>query len=84
MPTYTFRNTETLEEWTDMMSNSAREELLQNSPHIIQLITSPPTLGDPYNLGRIKPSSKMQEVFKMMHKGAGKGSQINTGNITEV
>ena len=84
MPSYTFRNKETLEEWTEIMSISGRSEFLENNPHIIQLITTPPLIADPYNMGLLKPSNQMQEVFKRIHQNSGKGSTIRTGNLTEV
>jgi hypothetical protein len=37
MPTFTFRNTETGEEFEDYLSNSKREELLEKNPHIKQM-----------------------------------------------
>lgn len=40
MPTYTFKNEKTGEEWEAMMSIAERTNLLENSPHIRQL---PPT-----------------------------------------
>ncbi len=37
MPTYTFYDEKTGEEWDDMMSNSEREEYLKDNPHISQI-----------------------------------------------
>ena len=37
MPTFTFRNTETGEEFDDYLSNAKREELLEKNPHIKQM-----------------------------------------------
>ena len=34
MPTYTFYDEKTGEEWDDMMSNPEREEYLNNNPHV--------------------------------------------------
>ena len=40
MPVYTFQNKETEEEWTDIMSISAKEQYLIENPTIQQLLTS--------------------------------------------
>lgn len=37
MPTFNFRNTETGEEFEDMITNARREELLEKNPHIKQM-----------------------------------------------
>lgn len=37
MPTFTFRNTDTGEEFDDFLSNDRREELLEKNPHIKQM-----------------------------------------------
>ena len=37
MPTFTFRNTKTGEEFDDFLTNSKREELLKKNPHIKQM-----------------------------------------------
>jgi len=37
MPIYTFYNSETEEEWDDMMPNDEREEYLKDNPHISQI-----------------------------------------------
>lgn len=43
MPTYTFKNLETGEEWTEFMSISARDKLLEDT-NITQLIVSAPAI----------------------------------------
>lgn len=37
MPSYSFKNTETGEEWEDIISISEREKFLEQNPHIQQL-----------------------------------------------
>ena len=37
MPSYSFRNTETGEEWEELLSISEREKFLEQNPHIQQL-----------------------------------------------
>ena len=39
MPTYSFVNTKTNEEWDDMMSMSEKETYLKDNPHIKSIIT---------------------------------------------
>ena len=57
MPTYTFRNRETGEEWTDMMSIADREKFLEDNPHIEQKIVAV-TIADPWSsMGAAKPPS---------------------------
>lgn len=83
MPTYTFRNKNTNEEWTTIMSLSEREQFLKENPHVEQLITQAPGLIDVWHTGRIKPTSATNEVLKRIKKN-NYGSKINTGNLTEV
>lgn len=45
MPTYTFKNTETQEEFEDFMSISAKEEYLKLNPHIVQTINYAPSVS---------------------------------------
>ena len=37
MPSYSFKNNETGEEWEEFFSISGREEFLEQNPHITQL-----------------------------------------------
>lgn len=41
MPTYTFLNTLTNEEWTEIMSIAERDQLLLEKPHIEQALSAP-------------------------------------------
>lgn len=60
MPIYTFRNTETNEEFTDMMSMSAKEKYLTENKHIEQVITVP-NFVDPVTVGAKKPPVDFQK-----------------------
>lgn len=84
MPTYSFQNNETQEEWTEVMSIAERDSYLKNNPNITQIITNAPALGDPVRLGLVKPSNDMREQLKRIHKASDKSSQIDTGNLIEV
>jgi hypothetical protein len=76
MPTYTFLNKETNEEFTDMMSISAMEEFLKNNSHITQVIGAP-AIADPTRLGMRKPDSGFRDLLKKV-KSAHRGSTVNT------
>lgn len=54
MPIYTFRNKNTSEEYTDMMSISSKEKYLAENPHIEQVITVP-NFADPVSIGVTQP-----------------------------
>ena len=46
MPTYTFYNTETDEQFDDFMSWSQRETYLEENPHIEPILTTAALVGD--------------------------------------
>ena len=46
MPTYTFYNTETDEQFNDFMSWSQRETYLEENPHIEPMLTTAALVGD--------------------------------------
>ena len=46
MPTYTFYNTETDEQFDDVMSWSQRENYLKDNPHIDPMLTTAALVGD--------------------------------------
>ena len=46
MPTYTFYNTETDEQFDDFMSWSQRETYLEKNPHIEPMLTTAALVGD--------------------------------------
>lgn len=79
MPTYTFINNNTGEQWTEILSLSQREEFLKNNPHIEQTICAP-SIGDPIHLsvkGRGKPDIGFREVLSRIKKG-NPNSTVNT------
>lgn len=43
MPTYSFRNKDTGEEWDDMMSIKTAEEFLEDNPHIERFLSGAPS-----------------------------------------
>ena len=46
MPTYTFYNTKTDEQFNDFMSWSERENYLKDNPHIEPMLTTAALVGD--------------------------------------
>ena len=66
MPTYTFRNTETLEEFDKMLSMSDREPYLKENPHIQQIHRKSPVTIDSRNttMGNNKPDAGFRDVLK--------------------
>ncbi len=60
MPTYTFKNKDTGEEFTDFMSIAALDQYLADNPHIEQMIVSC-NIVDPVNIGVKKPPSDFQK-----------------------
>lgn len=76
MPTYTFRNNETEEEFTTIMSLSEREEFLENNPHIKQCLATP-GFADPVRMGVRKIDRSFNDVLQKA-KSAHKHSTIDT------
>jgi len=75
MPNYTFRNNETDEVFDITMSISERDQYVQNNPHLTQLITGAPSIGDPHRLGLKKPDEGFRDVLrniKSHHPGSRK------------
>jgi hypothetical protein len=64
MPSYTFKNTETNEQFDSVMSIAARTQYLEENPHIIQLIGRAPSIGDSIRLGIRKPDDGFRDVLK--------------------
>ena len=77
MPTYTFRNDETTEEFDILMSMAEREKYVQDNPHLTQIHRKAPALGDPIRLGVRKPDDSFRDVLKNV-KHHHKKDNINT------
>lgn len=78
MPTYTFVNTETGEQFTEIMSMQEREEFLRANPAIQQQIVSAPSLGDPIRLGLRKPDDGFRDRLKEIKRAHSKGITKST------
>lgn len=81
MPSYTFKNVETDEVSTVMMSISEREEFLKTNPHMQQVIHSAPALGDSIRLGVRKPDEAFRDRLREIKKAHSKGFTRSTVNI---
>ena len=64
MPIYSMRNNETLEEFEVTLKYSELEEYLKENPHIQQIFTKFPGMGDPVRLGLRKPDQGFRDVLK--------------------
>ena len=67
MPTYSFRNKETGEEFDEIMSISKLDQYKIDNPHLEQLLGTPP-LGDPVRLGLKKPDDTFRDILKQIKK----------------
>lgn len=76
MPTYTFINKKTNEEFTEIMTIAERDNFLATNPDYEQGVASP-LVGDPIRQGIIKPDKPFRELLTKISKN-NKGSQINT------
>lgn len=78
MPTYSFINTETDEEFTEFMSMSEKENYLKENPHIKQTLLTAPPVCDPTRIGvTSKPDNGFRDVLKKI-KSSHYKSNINT------
>jgi len=77
MPTYSFLNKETDEEFDIILSMSELDQYKSDNPHLEQLIKSAPALADPTRLGLRKPDNGFRDVLKKV-KSNHRGAKINT------
>lgn len=80
MPSYTFKNLNTGEEFTTVMSMSEREEYLKNNPHMQQVIHSAPALGDSIRMGLKKPDDGFRDRLREIKKAHSRGFTKATVN----
>lgn len=80
MPTYDFRNNDTQEEFTKLMSIAAKADYLAANPHISQIITGFLGIGDPVRLGLKKPDSEFRDVLKNIKSNSRSIKNKNTIN----
>jgi hypothetical protein len=81
MPSYTFRDLNTGDEFTTVMSMTEREEYLKANPNIQQQLIAAPALGDSIRMGLRKPDNGFRDRLKEIKKQHSRGltrSTINT------
>lgn len=75
MPTYSFINTETDEQFDEFFTSwKNKDEYLEANPHIKQKVTAP---GITYNDAK-KPDDGFRDILRSIKKGSGMGANINT------
>ena len=88
MPSYSFKNTETGEEWEELLTISEREKFLEQNPHVQQLPSMVSIVGG--HGDRIKNDSGWKENMSRIaeaHPGSplasryGKDTAKNINNI---
>lgn len=80
MPTYSFKNIETGEEFDKFMSMSAREDFLKENPNIQPLIKSSAAVCDSVAIGVTTTDSGFKEVLKNIHNRTA-GSSLDKYNL---
>ena len=87
MPTYTFENTKTGEQFDDMMSISEKEAYLEKNPHIRQLINQINIVSGVAGMGRMKNDQgwkEMQSRIAEAHPASPFAQQHGKKSIKEV
>ena len=67
MPTYSFRNIKTGEEFDEIMSIKNLDQYKLDNPDLEQLLGTPP-IGDPVRLGLKKPDDTFRDILKQIKK----------------
>lgn len=76
MPAYTFRDKETGEESTHVMTYAERCDYLSKNENLEHIIVSAPKLCDPLHVGAIRLDNEFRDVLKGIKKGS-PGSTID-------
>jgi hypothetical protein len=76
MPTYSFKDKETLEEFEKSMTNSDRELFLEENLHIQQIFKVFPGVVDSVRVGVRRPDDNFRDVLKKA-KNAHKYNTVN-------
>lgn len=78
MPTYSFKDTETGEEFDKMLKLAERESFLEDNPNLKQVITGSAPLIDSARLGRAKPDQGFRDLLTSMKQNKSyTGNKIN-------
>lgn len=76
MPTYLFEDTRTGEQIEMFIGISERDKVLEENPHLKQLVNGFPGTVDPTRIGRVKPDNGFKDVLKEIKK-THRGSTVN-------
>jgi hypothetical protein len=78
MPIYSFKDTETGEEFDKMLKLAERESFLEDNPNLKQIITGSAPLIDSARLGRAKPDQGFRDLLTSMKQNKSyTGNKIN-------
>ena len=75
---YSFHDTKTDEIYDMLMKIADRETYLKKNPHIKQIITKAPSIGDPHRMGVVKTPDSFNSLPKHIKKGNSKGITKST------
>ena len=75
---YSFHDTKTDEQYDMLMKIADREAYLKKNPHIKQIITKAPSIGDAHRLGVVKTPDSFNSLLKHIKKGNSKGITKST------
>ena len=78
MPFYTFEDTNTGEITEISMKISERDQYVIDNPHMKQLITGAPSIGDPHRMGVVRTPDSFNSLLKHIKKGNSKGITKST------
>jgi hypothetical protein len=76
MPTYTFRNNETEEQFEETLKISELDDYKNAHPELKMIITKAPGIADNVRLGRVKPSEGFRDRLKDI-KASHRGAEMN-------
>mgnify|MGYP003632860256 CR=1 FL=1 len=77
MPTYNFKNNLTNEEYSEFMSMAELDLHLKESPHIIQLVSSPNIVS---GVSGKKPDDGFRDILRNIKKKHSRGISRSTVN----
>jgi hypothetical protein len=86
MPTYSFIDTETGEEFDSFMKMSEREEFLKENPHIQTVLTTPAIVSGVVGAGSLKVPDGFKEVLSKVsekHRGSPLAERYGKKSIKE-
>ena len=78
MPTYTFEDINTGEQFDKFMSMSAIDQFKKDNPHLKSIITSGQPVIEAARLGRMKPDQGFRDILTSMKQNKSyTGNKIN-------